>query len=68
MTQLTFPESVTLTDFAHYLQTRRYGWSEVMPNGEIIKIQRIHGVGPSSGKEALLKTQLNELLDEFIRW
>lgn len=65
---LDFPKSVTLTDFVHYLLTRRYGWSEVMPNGEIIKIQRINGIGASSGNEALMKTQLNELLDEFIHW
>lgn len=57
-----------LRDFMNYLLTRRYGWSEAMPQDGTMKVQRIFGVGSSSFKEALMKSKLNELLDDFLKW
>lgn len=69
MTDLVFPSDNLLQDFVNYIFTRRYGWSEVMPTGEeTLSVQRIHGVGASSRNEGVLKSQLNELLDDYLKW
>jgi len=68
VTEFTFPESASLKDWVNYLFVRRYGWSEVMPTGGVLTVQRIVGVGASSQNEAAMKSDLNELLDEFLKW
>lgn len=69
VTELIFPSSNTLADFVNYVFTRRYGWSEVVPTGEqTLSVQRIHGVGSSSKNEGVMKSQLNELLDDLLKW
>ena len=68
ITSFSFPDGITMTDFVHYLFTRRYGWSEAMPHGRAMKVQRIPGQGSTSHQEGQMKAQLNELLDEFLKW
>ena len=68
MTELVFPESLSLKDLVHYIFTRRYGWSELMGAGQGQTVQRIAKVGSYSKDEAFMKSHLIELLDELLKW